>query len=64
MIYAIGCIFSFVGGCIVTALYAAKPYKQGHDDGFVEGMKVVIATINKALDAKLDAVELEEVNEK
>lgn len=63
MIYAIGCIFSFVGGCLVTALYTARPYKQGHDDGFVEGMKAVISTINKALDAKLDAVELEEVKE-
>lgn len=63
MIYAIGCIVSFASGCLVTAIYAAKPYKQGHDDGFVEGMKFVVATINKALDAKLDTVELEEVNE-
>lgn len=63
MVYAIGCIVSFAGGCLVTALYAAKPYKQGREDGFVTGMKVVIATINKALDAKLDKVELEEVNE-
>lgn len=64
MIYAIGCVFSFAGGCLVTALYMWRPYKQGREDGLVTGMKVVIATINKALDAKLDAIELEEVNEK
>lgn len=63
MIYAIGCIFSFVGGCLVTALNMSRPYKRGHEDGLVDGMKAVISTINKALDAKLDAVELEEVKE-
>ena len=63
MIYAIGCTVSFIGGCLVTAICSAKPYKQGHEDGFVEGMKAVIVTINKAIDAKLDAVELEEAKE-